>query len=185
MAITGGNFARPGERGDGGELSAEKLKALLSDDIQDLELKGELEKQDVLKGLSDAELSLIMDRERLFLPRSVAADTPRPSHARTACLACSSLLTPSRPRFNVDVTQDFAPSSARVTTGPTRMQFRRRASPIICCSIRATQVACSAPWNESRTTCEFFLELGPGNNTRRPLACRPFFCARICPWTCI
>ena len=47
MAITGGNFARPGERSDGGELSAEKLKALLSDDIQDLELKGELEKQDV------------------------------------------------------------------------------------------------------------------------------------------
>ncbi len=63
MAISGGNFAKPGSRREG-EFTIETLKQLLSDDVR-LEERSE-EHGDQLDGIGEAEIELILDRARLF-----------------------------------------------------------------------------------------------------------------------
>eukprot|EP00617_Octactis_speculum_P012192 CAMPEP_0185778214 /NCGR_PEP_ID=MMETSP1174-20130828/91865_1 /TAXON_ID=35687 /ORGANISM="Dictyocha speculum, Strain CCMP1381" /LENGTH=747 /DNA_ID=CAMNT_0028466847 /DNA_START=43 /DNA_END=2289 /DNA_ORIENTATION=- len=63
MAITGGNFSRPGQRNKT-KMSLESLKALLADDVSDLQ--GRADAEDLTNGISNEELSLVLDRPRLF-----------------------------------------------------------------------------------------------------------------------
>lgn len=62
MAIAGGEFRQPGQRASG-EMSFKHLTELLSDDIKDLQLKGQDEDNLMI---SDEEFELIMDRGTLF-----------------------------------------------------------------------------------------------------------------------
>jgi hypothetical protein len=61
MTIAGGEFKTPGTRK--GEMSEVVLSSLLSDDIQNLEAKGE-DVENVT--ISKEEFDLIMDRSKLF-----------------------------------------------------------------------------------------------------------------------
>lgn len=62
MAIAGGEFRQPGQRASG-EMSFKHLTELLSDDIKDLQLKGQDEDNLMI---SDEEFEFIMDRGTLF-----------------------------------------------------------------------------------------------------------------------
>ena len=64
MAISGGNFAKPGQRREE-DFTAETLKALLADDVK-LEDRAEDVQTDKLAGITDEELVKVMDRGRLF-----------------------------------------------------------------------------------------------------------------------
>jgi len=65
MAISGGNFAKPGQRREGTNFTLETLKQLLTDDVN-LEERAENKHSDKLQGISDEELALILDRDALF-----------------------------------------------------------------------------------------------------------------------
>eukprot|EP00616_Rhizochromulina_sp_CCMP1243_P008611 CAMPEP_0118998780 /NCGR_PEP_ID=MMETSP1173-20130426/63245_1 /TAXON_ID=1034831 /ORGANISM="Rhizochromulina marina cf, Strain CCMP1243" /LENGTH=752 /DNA_ID=CAMNT_0006950279 /DNA_START=20 /DNA_END=2278 /DNA_ORIENTATION=- len=63
MAITGGQFSRPGQRSDG-EFSVERLRTLLDDDVASMQERASIDDKTV--GISEQELELIMDRKQLF-----------------------------------------------------------------------------------------------------------------------
>jgi len=65
MAIQGGNFAKPGQRREASSFTVETLKSLLQDDVK-LDERSEEANTDKLNGIGENELSLVMDRSRLF-----------------------------------------------------------------------------------------------------------------------
>jgi len=65
MTVSGGNFAKPGQRRDGGDFTVETLKALLADDVK-LDERGEAVGVDRLAGIDETEIVAIMDRAQLF-----------------------------------------------------------------------------------------------------------------------
>jgi hypothetical protein len=62
MTIAGGEFKKPGKRSSG-EMSFTQLSDLLSDDIKDLQTKGQ---DEFNVAISDTEFEMIMDRGTLF-----------------------------------------------------------------------------------------------------------------------
>jgi ATP-dependent DNA helicase len=89
MAIVGGDYSRAGQRRTGG-LTLDRLKQLLADDVRSLQRMGGIAgtsdarvSEDQLSGLtlsteiSDEELDLVLDRDRLFSEVTGAEPLPR------------------------------------------------------------------------------------------------------------
>ena len=65
LSITGGDYRKAGRRSRG-EITVDNLRELLRDDVHNLQRMSKLEGRD--EDISEEELSIIMDRKRLFAP---------------------------------------------------------------------------------------------------------------------
>jgi len=73
LSITGGDYRKAGRRSRG-EITTDKLRALLQDDVRNLQRMSKLEGRD--EDISEEELSMIMDRKRLFAPKGTSVAIP-------------------------------------------------------------------------------------------------------------
>lgn len=67
LSIVGGDYSKVGKRSRG-EMSTDTLKALLSDDVKDLQKRGTTENDfdDASSGITNKELNLVLDRVKMF-----------------------------------------------------------------------------------------------------------------------
>jgi ATP-dependent DNA helicase len=64
MAISGGNFAKPGQQRTASSFTIDTLKALLANDVSEIEKRADAD--DKTQGIGDAELMDILDRDKVF-----------------------------------------------------------------------------------------------------------------------